>query len=145
MVLQVSGERGARRSNLLEMSLALGMRPLLVDSQHLSRARRPRMFWLSVDLMDHEEVEIYQRELYDEVIFGAATEPMQAILDEGWEWEPGRRDTGKRFPIFTRAIKRQKPPKEPAGLASTDETGKPDSAGGNITSGTPLIHMGHIT
>ena len=71
------------------------------------------MFWLSVDLMDHEEVEIYQRELYDEVI--------------------------------SRAIKRQKPPKEPAGLASTDETGKPDSAGGNITSGTPLIHMGHIT
>lgn len=100
------------------------------------------MFWLSVDLMDHEEVEIYQRELYDEVIFGAATEPMQAILDEGWEWEPGRRDTGKRFPIFTRAIKRQKPPKEPAGLASTDETGKPDSAGGNITSGTPLYIWG---
>lgn len=107
--------------DLLEMSLALGMRPLLVDSQHLSRARRPRIFWLSADLMEHEEVEIHQWELYDEVIFGAATEPMQAILDEGWEWEPGGRDTGKRFPTFTRAIKRQKHPKDPAGLASTDE------------------------
>ena len=33
------------------MSWALAMKPLLVDSRHLSRARRPRLFWVSVPLV----------------------------------------------------------------------------------------------
>ena len=103
------------------MSAELDMKPLLVDSRHLSRARRPRLFWFSVGLIEHEEVEIHQGELYDEVVYGAATEPMQAVLDPGWEWLEGTRDSGARFPTFTRAIPRLRPPKAPAGLASCNE------------------------
>eukprot|EP00435_Cladocopium_sp_Y103_P030320 s1304_g7.t1 len=103
------------------MSAALGMHPLLVDAQHLSRARRPRLFWLSVPLVSQEEVEVHQGELFDVVIYGAACEPMHVVLEEGWEWVPGQNDSGLRFPTFTRAIKRRKPPRAPAGLEHTPE------------------------
>jgi hypothetical protein len=106
------------------MSWALAMKPLLVDARHLSRARRPRLFWMSVPLVSHEEVEVHQGNLFDEVIYGAATEPMHAILTEGWEWTPGERDSGLRFPTFTRAIPRKRPPKEPAGLSVASEEAK---------------------
>jgi len=109
--------------DIQEMSLALEMRPRLVDSQYLSRARRPRLFWFSVDLVSHEEVEVREHELFDEVIYGAATEPMSSVLCPGCRWIPGERDSGKRFPTFTRAIPRPRPPKAPAGLASTSEEG----------------------
>ena len=101
------------------MSWALAMKPLLVDSRHLSRARRPRLFWVSVPLVNYEEVEVHQGDLFDEVIYGAATEPMHTILTAGWEWRPGQRDSGLRFPTFTRANARERPPKEPAGLSVT--------------------------
>ena len=77
------------------MSWALAMKPFLVDAMHLSRAKRPRLFWVSVPLVSHEEVEIHEGPFFDEVIYGAATEPMHAILTEGWEWIAGERDTGK--------------------------------------------------
>ena len=109
--------------DIQEMSLALEMRPRLVDSQYLFRARRPRLFWFSVDLVSHEEVEVREHELFDEVIYGAATEPMSSVLCPGCRWIPGERDSGKRFPTFTRAIPRPRPPKAPAGLASTSEEG----------------------
>jgi hypothetical protein len=73
--------------------------------------------------LSHEEVEVHQGELYDEVIYGAATEPMQAVLEEGWKWVSGQRDTALRFPTFARSIFCPKPPKAPAGLDScTEET-----------------------
>ena len=109
--------------DIQEMSIALEMRPRLVDSKHLSRARRPRLFWFSVDLIAHEEVEIREHGLFDEVIYGAATEPMASVLSPGCNWEPGERDSGIRFPTFTRSIPRPRPPKAPAGLASTSEEG----------------------
>ena len=117
-------ENVADEEDIRTMSWALSMRPLLVDSQHLSRARRPRLFWVSVPLVSHEEVEVHQGSLFDEVVYGAATEPMHAILTEGWTWTPGERDSALRFPTFTRAIARKRPPKEPAGLASASESAK---------------------
>eukprot|EP00435_Cladocopium_sp_Y103_P054777 s1675_g18.t1 len=110
--------------DIREMSVALDMRARLVDSKHLSRARRPRLFWFSVDLIAHEEVEVFEHEWYDEIVYGAATEPMASVLEEGCRWLPGERDTGIRFPTFTRAIPRGRPPKAPAGLASTSEEGR---------------------
>ena len=110
--------------DIQEMSIALEMRPRLVDSKHLSRARRPRLFWFSVDLIAHEDVEIREHGLFDEVIYGAATEPMASVLSPGCIWEPGERDSGMRFPTFTRSIPRPRPPKALAGLASTSEEGR---------------------
>ena len=106
------------------MSRELDLRPLLVDSKHLSRARRPRLFWLSIDLIEHQEAEVHQHELFDEIWYGAATEPMHAVLSEGCRWPPGENDTAARFPTMTRAIPRKKPPKAPAGLDSTSEEGR---------------------
>ena len=83
------------------MTSALGMHPLLVDAKHLSRARRPRLFWLSVPLIKQEEVEMHQGELYDEIIYGAATEPMHAVLEEGWEWISGQRDRSEVSHLYT--------------------------------------------
>eukprot|EP00438_Fugacium_kawagutii_P025236 Skav236125 [mRNA] locus=scaffold900:158683:159951:- [translate_table: standard] len=95
------------------------MKPVLVDSQSLSRARRPRLFWLSVPLIMHEEVDLFEQTDYDVVVYGAATEELKYILDEGWSWPAGEMDPKIRFPTFTRAIPRKQPPKQPAGLEHT--------------------------
>lgn len=48
-------------ADIIRMSSQLDMRPLLVDSTGVSRARRPRLFWVSVPLILHDEVEIRAR------------------------------------------------------------------------------------
>eukprot|EP00438_Fugacium_kawagutii_P022919 Skav229978 [mRNA] locus=scaffold372:377191:382604:+ [translate_table: standard] len=101
------------------MSSELDMRPVLVDAQALSRVRRPRLFWFSVPLIMHEEVERYEETDYDVMVYGTQTEEMKYILDEGWKWPKGESDPKARFPTFTRAIPRAKPPKKPAGLEHT--------------------------
>ena len=79
------------------MSGELEMRPLLVDSRHFPRARRPRLFWLSSDLITHQGVEVHQHdELSDEIMYGAATEPMQAVLQGGCVCGAPARGIGRR-------------------------------------------------
>lgn len=71
-----------------------------------------RLFWVSVPLIMHEEVEMYEQADYDVLVYGGETEEMRYVLDEGWSWP----EPSLRFPTFTRAIPRAQP-KSPAGLA----------------------------
>ena len=107
-----------------EMSFELDMRPILVDAQYLSRVRRPRLFWISVELAEAEDVEVIEREDFDEVIYRADAEPTELFLEKDHDWPGGMRDENLRFPTFTRAIKRSKPPPDPAGLAGLEEVAK---------------------
>ena len=107
-----------------EMSFELDMRPILVDAQYLSRVRRPRLFWLSVKLEEASEVEVIEREDFDEVIYRAEGEPTELFLEKDHDWAGGIRDEKLKFPTFTRAIKRVKPPPDPAGLVGLEEVAK---------------------
>eukprot|EP00438_Fugacium_kawagutii_P034020 Skav221004 [mRNA] locus=scaffold1846:71194:78195:+ [translate_table: standard] len=108
-------------ADIRAMSAEMEVRPVLVDSSGVSRARRPRLFWMSVPLVMHEEVELHEQTDYDVVSYTGATEQMQYILDDGWSWKAGESSPAARFPTFTRAIKRAHPPKSPAGLSHTPE------------------------
>lgn len=107
-----------------QMSNELGWDPLLVDSAHHSRARRPRLFWVSEKPTGHPEVVLKQRGKVTEVVMAAPTEPLESFLEKGWSWEEGQADEELRFPTFTRAICRRRPPRRPAGLAGCDEETK---------------------
>ena len=112
------------KADIKVMSKELGMRPVLVDSQYLSRARRPRLFWLSSTLEPAEDVSIQERENFDQVIYRGKVEPMASFLQEGCDWPGGLRDEKMRFPTFTRAIPRRRPPPDPVGLSSAEPAAK---------------------
>ena len=102
--------------DIKEMSFELDIRPVMVDAQYLSRARRPRLFWISVALSKEEDVEVIEREHFDQVIYRADPEPMELFLEKDHDWAAGLRDPNLKFPTFTRAIRRMRPPPDPVGL-----------------------------
>eukprot|EP00435_Cladocopium_sp_Y103_P069863 s228_g34.t1 len=48
----------ADQKDIRAMNRELKMKPVLVDAQYLSRARRPRLFWLSLELSEEKDVEV---------------------------------------------------------------------------------------
>ena len=107
----------ADKGDIRSMSNDLGIRPVLVDARHLSRARRPRLFWVSVTLAPQDDVEVIEKNDFDVVIYKGPVEPMELFLEEGSDWPGGLRDESLRFPTFTRSIPRKSPPPDPVGLA----------------------------
>ena len=110
--------------DIQDMSYELEMEPVLVDAQYLSRARRPRLFWLSTKLSEEEDVEMIERPHFTQVIYRAEPEPMELFLEAGHDWAGGMRDANLKFPTFTRSIPRKQPPPDPAGLEGLPEAAK---------------------
>eukprot|EP00438_Fugacium_kawagutii_P014155 Skav213268 [mRNA] locus=scaffold2944:31681:35312:+ [translate_table: standard] len=105
-----------------EMSAKLKMEPVMVDACHLSRARRPRLFWLSVELTAEEDVDSILRPHFVEKVYRSSVlEEEKDFLIAGAKWEAGQENNKLKFPTMTRAIPRSRPPPKPAGLESTDE------------------------
>ena len=112
-------------ADIKKMTKALGMEPILVDAQHLSRARRPRLFWLSVTLTEEDDVESIPRQLFTQKVYKAADqEELKDFLAEGAIWAPGADDAKLKFPTMTRPIPRLRPPPQPAGLDQIDQPAK---------------------
>ena len=114
----------ADESDVREMSNVLNMRPVLVDAAFLSRARRPRLYWLSTTLIKLEGVEHNELPEMEELKYVGPMERMTDVLAPGWTWQAGERDETLRFPTFTRPIKRRQPPKEPAGIQNSSHLAK---------------------
>ena len=114
----------ADKADISEMSSTLRTRPVLVESADISRVRRPRLYWLSTPVTEAEGVKVTRGDLYDRVHLEAELEPLKIFLGEGVRWPAGDQDDSVRFPTFTRAIPRKKPPPSPAGLSGTDEVAK---------------------
>lgn len=108
-------------SDIAEMSSELEMRPILVDSEDHSRAKRPRLYWLSTPLMEVEGVAKMTKGQYDVLSYEGEMEDMNDVLVKDWTWRHGEADPKLRFPTFTRSIKRKRPPKRPAGISHTNE------------------------
>ena len=105
-------------SDIKVMNQELGMKPVPVDAQYLSRARRPRLIWLSCPLSAQDDVEVIEWEAYDQVVYRADPEPLEHFLAAGLA------DPRMRFPTFTRSIPRQRPPPSPVGLNSASPAAK---------------------
>eukprot|EP00438_Fugacium_kawagutii_P035840 Skav200292 [mRNA] locus=scaffold2127:400532:404444:+ [translate_table: standard] len=111
----------ADEGDVSEMSEALDMVPVKVCSSHLSRVRRPRLFWANIRIRDHPCFTRSKGDRYDELLFEAPLEPLKLILDEGWRWKGAESDEALKLPTFTRAIPWSRPPAAPAGIHQCNE------------------------
>ena len=109
--------------DLRAMSSALEMKAQFIDAGFLSWARRPRLYWISCPLIGLEDVTAQQKADYDIVTYLGYCEEISHVLKQGCRWKGGERDQTLRFPTFTRAIKRRRPPAQPAGLHQTSQGG----------------------
>ena len=107
--------------DVVTMTRELGYLAYLIDSGHFSWARRPRMFWSSERLSCGESIEAIGHEHVIELICKGPVEPMEAFLTKPVVWPGGLEDPNRRFPTFTRAIPRKKPPPNPVGLEKAQQ------------------------
>jgi site-specific DNA-cytosine methylase len=111
----------ADKEDVREISGALRIHPVLVESGKLGRVRRPRLYWLSWPIGDPGDPSRGQGDLYDVLRLHAEPEPVKCFLKPGTSWPAGEEDPELRFPTFTRCIPRSRPPPCPAGLQTTDQ------------------------
>lgn len=103
------------------MTRELGYEVYLIDPAHFSRARRPRLYWSSEKLTIPPWVEAIAHEKFVELVCQGPLEPLEAFLGKEVSWEAGSKNQALKFPTFTRAIPRKRPPPQPAGLDKADE------------------------
>eukprot|EP00438_Fugacium_kawagutii_P022996 Skav216829 [mRNA] locus=scaffold2314:109375:114908:+ [translate_table: standard] len=112
----------ADKEDVETMSSALKMEPVMVDAAHLSRARRPRLFWLSVILSDLAEVESIERPGFTEKVYKSEVlEEISDFLEGEVKWPAGEANPKVKFPTMTRSIPRRQPPPKPVGLERADD------------------------
>ena len=107
--------------DVMEMSRHLHMSPVEVCASDLSWVRRPRLYWGSVEVDDHESYTREEGPVADRLRFEENLEPLELVLDEGWEWPGQALNPEARFPTFTRAIPRGRAPPKPAGINQCNE------------------------
>ena len=94
-----------------EFSTVLGVQPVLIQAHALTPVRRPRLYWCSWPVNAGEGESLVDDGVSKKWHFPEQTQVMQHWEDEGWH------HLGKGpLPTFTRALPRQRPPAQPAGL-----------------------------
>eukprot|EP00438_Fugacium_kawagutii_P015127 Skav226488 [mRNA] locus=scaffold744:92997:96548:- [translate_table: standard] len=93
------------------------LEPWLIDASGISLARRPRLYWISWELLEDEQVtfveEVNSRlPLRGQVILEAQVNE-QDFLEPGWSRSPGQ-----SLPTFTTSRPSERPGRKPAGLAT---------------------------
>ena len=99
-----------------ELTQLLDWHPALVRSSDISRVQRNRYVWFSERLVSHPGFEVEKGASFDSVFLSGPLEPLDLILEPGWEWPAAEQSEVARIPTLTRAIRRKNPPVEPRGL-----------------------------
>ena len=105
--------------DLAAFSDSLGVRPYLVDAQHLTYCRRPRYFWCSWDLVSNTRQNIRDCGSHWEVVPLAEKLPYNRWVDAGWE-PP---ESGMLY-TFTPALPQERRPSTPAGCKNASPKAK---------------------
>ena len=96
-----------------EIPQILECKPFLCDAKWRCHCRRPRLWWISWTLHESAKVKIIDHGSYFEVQALVTKIPMQCWVRKGCTWPM---DNNKLLDTFTRVIRRQRPPNDPAGL-----------------------------
>ena len=102
------------------MNDSFNSQPWFIDADGISLAHRPRLYWVSWELMEHQGVEIYwgsngKLPICGQVILkGEVSE--KHFLEPGWHMKGD-----KRLPTFTTSRPSSRPLRRPAGIADCDE------------------------
>eukprot|EP00435_Cladocopium_sp_Y103_P052810 s1149_g16.t1 len=99
-----------------DVTARLGWKPYLVNSSDISRARRPRFYWLSDRLPELPWIDVWHFEVAATVKLSGTVEPDALWVPNGLEWAANGPEA--RLPTFTRPIVRRQPPPQPAGLST---------------------------
>ena len=102
------------------MNTEFELAPWFIDSHQMSLAHRPRLYWISWELVEKPGVEIYlgsdgRLPIQGQVDLKAAVEE-ENFLEPGW-----RRAENKPFPTFTTSRPSATPMRRQAGLKDCDE------------------------
>ena len=125
VVDEVARERGIWTLKLMENVVTalddleqMSVGPVMVDSGDISRASRPRMYWVSRPIPEQKYFD-WKIDVFGKLIIkGVETEPLISLLRPECEWPGGEADENLRFQSFTRPIKREEPPDDDTGLRS---------------------------
>ena len=108
------------KTELEKISTQLGTRPCHLDCVQAVPMRRPRLCWCSERVgYNVEGVTIHPMEHWDEIRAEVEYPPLHSWLEEETEW-PGYQ-AGFVLPTALKAIRRQRPPPDPAGLNRCNE------------------------
>lgn len=95
-----------------EFSAVLGVEPVLVEASYFTWCRRPRLFWASWAIVAFEGENLIDKGDYQQWTFPDLRPEAESWVDEGCF-----RMGSDLLPTLTRALPRNSPPKDPAGLA----------------------------
>ena len=100
-----------------EISEALGVKPLRFDPSNQVPMSRPRFCWTDIDIYSVEDLTLLDFEGYVEVkVNGQWPQSTQWLEEDAEETHPGT-----IYPTCMKAIRREQPPPQPAGLWRTPE------------------------
>ena len=98
------------------MSESFGSQPWRIDAGTMSWCSRPRLYWLSWDLVEQEGVTLLSDRSPAEVVL-VAHQDLELACQEGWI----KRDISRPFPTYTTSRPRSNPGRRPAGLHQCSE------------------------
>ena len=107
-----SMDEDARR----QISDELQVMPIKLDPADAMPYSRPRLAWCSEELYEMAGLQLWQERDYVRAFAEGPWPATQSWIRPGWSW-PGE-ESGAQFPTFMTAIKRDRPPPQPAGYTA---------------------------
>eukprot|EP00435_Cladocopium_sp_Y103_P073316 s88_g43.t1 len=95
-----------------QFSSTLGFQPVLLDSVHFSPCRRPRLFWVDWEVKARGDERLVEHPGYHEWV----VQPC-GMTGNWWLDDLCTRMSTEPLPTLTRALPRNQPPKQPAGIS----------------------------
>ena len=121
VVIKVAAENVASmdESASSEISSWMGRKPYFLDSVQAVPLRRPRLCWTSEKVEGClEGVQVVEERRWHRVVATAAYPSTDQWISRGFHW-PGEQEA-KAFPTCMRAVLKDRPPPQPAGLDRAD-------------------------
>ena len=100
-----------------EISRRLGIKPLKVDPADCSPISRPRLAWVSKEVLASSGVILVDHDDFAEVQMSGEFPPLSSWVRPGWQ----PTTEGVTYPTCMKSIPRDRPPPRPAGLNRCDD------------------------
>lgn len=100
-----------------QFSEVLGIKPVLVLASDLSWVKRPRLYWVTWEVVPQGDEKVIDMGDYLHWVFPDLRQEHGHWVEDGWSHHG--QDS---LPTFTRALPRRRPPLQPAGLSTASST-----------------------
>eukprot|EP00438_Fugacium_kawagutii_P001200 Skav225232 [mRNA] locus=scaffold2946:159013:164268:+ [translate_table: standard] len=94
------------------MSEGIGCEPVFCDAGEFTWCSRPRLYWLTWDVIEGEGVSLGQHRSGVQSVHFSGNQPLDQVIKVGWH----KVDLSRPFPTFTTSRPRQQAGRKPAGV-----------------------------